>query len=90
MGLITKGVMSMPLPDDPADLGIVEWLNIKSRMRDAGAMIDKLELENEELKTAMPDEIDLYRIIKASGERSHAGIAKAIAKAVGSQMKRDS
>jgi hypothetical protein len=39
MGLITEGVMNMPLPDDPADLDVVTWFQIKDRMRDAGRMI---------------------------------------------------
>lgn len=53
MGLITKGVMNMPLPDDPAELGFVEWVQIKSRMRAAGAMLDRQEAEIEKLQEAL-------------------------------------
>lgn len=40
-----------------------------------------------ELEAVLPDEIDLYRMIKASGERSHAGIARAIAQHLDEIMK---
>lgn len=43
MGLITKGVMLMPLPDDPSEFDIVTWVQIKERMRDAGQKLDKYE-----------------------------------------------
>lgn len=41
---------------------------------DRDAILDELEYVPE-----APDEIDLFRTIRRSGERSHVGIAKAIA-----------
>ena len=75
MEMITEGVMNMPLPDDPSELGAVEWMQIKSRMRDAGKQITGMReaLENP------PDQIEIYRAIKKSGARKHGEIAKVIA-----------
>ena len=51
MGLILMGALRMPLPDDPAELGVVEWVQIKSVMREAADEIERLRVQISALKT---------------------------------------
>lgn len=43
------GVLRMPLPDNPADMGVMEWMQIKDRMRQAA---DELEKSKADLAAA--------------------------------------
>jgi hypothetical protein len=43
MGLVLKGTLNMPLPDDPADMDLVTWAQVKMAMRDASREIDLLQ-----------------------------------------------
>lgn len=45
MAIMLQGVLRMPLPDNPADLGPMMWAQIKGRMREAADEIDRLERE---------------------------------------------
>ena len=47
------GVLRMPLPDEPGELGIVEWLQIKSRMREAANEIEALLVEVQSYREEM-------------------------------------
>lgn len=47
MGLILEGILNMPMPDDPSDLDIVTWVQVKAAMRDAAAEIARLKLIEE-------------------------------------------
>lgn len=42
MSLMLMGVLNMPLPDDPAEMDIVTWLQVKNAMRDAAKEIELL------------------------------------------------
>jgi hypothetical protein len=42
MGLILQGILTMPYPDDPADLDPVTWTQTRSAMREADAEIERL------------------------------------------------
>lgn len=42
MSLITQGVLRQPLPDDPSELGVVEWMQIKDQMRFAADELGRL------------------------------------------------
>ncbi len=42
MGLIMHGALNAPYPDDPAEMGAVEWVQARSAMRDASAEIKRL------------------------------------------------
>ena len=35
------GVLRMPMPDNPADMGVLEWAQVKDRMRQAADDIEK-------------------------------------------------
>ena len=37
------GVLNMPLPDDPAEIGVVDWMQFRDRAREASARIESLE-----------------------------------------------
>lgn len=49
--LMLLGVLRMPMPDNPADLGVLEWAQVKDRMRQAAD-----ELENRTAKLAVERE----------------------------------
>ena len=42
MGIMLQGVLRMPLPDNPADLDPMMWIQIVDRMREAANEIDRL------------------------------------------------
>lgn len=44
MGLVTTGILNMPLPDDPAEMDIITWVQIKHAMRDGAREIYLLRL----------------------------------------------
>ena len=43
MGLMLQSVLNMPLPDDPADLDAMTWLQVKDRMREAASELGRLQ-----------------------------------------------
>lgn len=43
--LMLHGVLNMPLPDDPADLDIVTWVQFRDRARQASCEIERLNAE---------------------------------------------
>ena len=43
MGLVMIGVLNAPYPDDPAEIGVVEWTQARSAMREAAAHIIAIE-----------------------------------------------
>lgn len=43
MGLMLQGILNMPLPDDPAKLDVMTWLQIKDRMRQAASELGRLQ-----------------------------------------------
>lgn len=50
MGLVTLGVLRMPLPDDAAEMDVVTWMQVKDRMRDAADEIERLRAALSEIK----------------------------------------
>ena len=44
MGLVLHGILNAPWPDNPSEMGVVEWVQIKSAMREASAEIDRMHL----------------------------------------------
>ncbi len=43
MGLVTHGILNMPLPDDPSEIDLVTWVQVKSAMREASREIRLLQ-----------------------------------------------
>ena len=43
MGLILKGILRMPMPDNPEEIDLVSWGQVKGAMRDAADALDRLE-----------------------------------------------
>lgn len=43
MGMMLQGILNMPLPDDPAELDAMTWLQIKDRMREAASELGRLQ-----------------------------------------------
>ena len=46
MGLVLEGMLNAPYPDDPAEMGIVEWAQARNAMREAWVEIERLREEN--------------------------------------------
>ena len=38
--IMLLGVLRMPLPDNPADMGVLEWFQVRDRMSQAAAEIE--------------------------------------------------
>jgi len=53
-----------------------------ARPEETDALEAMLQKAREEERETLPDDIDVYRLIKKSGARSHADIAKVIAAAI--------
>ena len=49
--IMLLGVLRMPLPDEPAELNPIEWLQIKDRMRQAADELEQLRRELDEART---------------------------------------
>jgi hypothetical protein len=63
--IMLLGVLRMPLPDDPRDLDWLTWLQIKDRMQEAAAEIERLR--------AALAEIAAYRDFNASMHLERTG-----------------
>ena len=63
MGLVLQGVLNMPYPDDPAELGAVEYAQAIGAMRSASIEIERLRGL---VRTAFKEGYDL-----ASGQTPH-------------------
>lgn len=55
MGMVTLAVLGMPLPDDPSELDLLTWFQIKDRMRDAHRQLTEARDEIQYLRTALAD-----------------------------------
>lgn len=42
MSLVLIGTLRAPYPDDPAEMGALEWAQARAAMRDAAAEIERL------------------------------------------------
>lgn len=51
--VMLHGVLNMPLPDDPKDLGLIEWVQFRGRARQASLEITALEERVERLEKAL-------------------------------------
>jgi hypothetical protein len=51
--LMLHGVLNMPLPDDPAEMDVVTWLQFRMRARHASVEIASLKAENEQLRARL-------------------------------------
>lgn len=51
--LMLHGVLNMPVPDDPSELGFLEWAQIVGRMREASEVITTLRARVAELEAAL-------------------------------------
>lgn len=61
--LMLHGVLNMPLPNDPKELELFEWVQFRDRARQASERIKELEAENARLREALiicEAEIDGY------------------------------
>lgn len=67
--IMLLGVLRMPLPDGPAELNHIEWLQIKDRMRQAA---DELEHLRRELTEARRECEEQARLLGMSAERELA------------------
>ena len=45
--IMLLGILRMPLPDSPADMGVMEWMQVKDRMRQAADELEKARAELE-------------------------------------------
>lgn len=43
MGLVLVGTLRAPYPDDPSEMGVVEWVQARTAMRSAASRIEALE-----------------------------------------------
>lgn len=50
--IMLLGVLRMPLPDNPAEVSILEWPQIVSRMREAADAVEQRDAEIERLRSA--------------------------------------
>lgn len=50
MSRMLQGILNMPLPDDPAKLDPMMWLQVKDLMREASIELTRLETENARLQ----------------------------------------
>jgi hypothetical protein len=48
--IMLLGILRMPLPDNPSDMGVMEWLQVRDRMRQAADEIEKLTAERDALQ----------------------------------------
>jgi len=55
------GVLNMPLPDDPAEMGAVEWVQFRDRAREASSRILELEADKAILVEALGEMWELFR-----------------------------
>jgi hypothetical protein len=55
------GVLNMPLPDDPKDLGQVEWMQFRDRARQASKHIRDLEAQLAQRDAALKAADELVR-----------------------------
>ena len=44
MGLILKGTLRMPMPNNPEEIDHASWMQIKGAMKEAADELDRLEL----------------------------------------------
>ena len=47
MGLVLIGTLRAPYPDDPSEMGVVQWVQARNAMIDAAARIEELEAAND-------------------------------------------
>ena len=65
------GVLRMPMPDNPADMGGLEWAQVKDRMRQAA---DEIEKE----RAAVDGHIRLIEVLEDEVARLRAELAAAL------------
>jgi hypothetical protein len=51
--IMLHGVLNMPMPDDPAELDLVTWMQFKDRARQASQQIEALQARLAEVEAAL-------------------------------------
>jgi len=51
--IMLHGVLNMPLPDDPKEIGVVDWMQFRDRSRQASRVIQDQESQIEALAIAV-------------------------------------
>jgi chromosome segregation ATPase len=79
------GVLRMPMPDNPADMGGLEWAQVKDRMRQAADEIEKERAAVDghiRLIEVLEDEVARLRAELAAEREQKLEAIKAVARAV--------